>query len=120
MLQLMRCILEAKCDGGDNTAVDLLFQNRSIGDVLLRTDIDACVERRPSNFAAQVCRPTTVCKSSPPTFRRLAPAVQYFLSCPPPGWGAGGVPVPREGSDARTQVEGYISARHVADVLSRG
>lgn len=68
MLQLMRCILEARCDGGDATAADLLFQNRTDTDVLLRGDIDACVARRPESFTAQAC-------ISP---RSLVPRVLFF------------------------------------------
>lgn len=97
MLQLMRCILGARNEAGDRTAVDLLFQNRTLGDLLLRHDIDACVSSRPDSFAAQ-----------------------YFLSSPPPGWGTGGALVPHRRSSPQTQVEGYITAQHVADVLARG
>ena len=119
MLQLMRCILEARCDGGDATAVDLLFQNRTGADVLLRGDIDACVARRPDSFTAQACvsppPPVLLSVTHPPSLR-----VQYFLSRPPPGWGTQGSLISRPGSAAVTQVEGYISAAHVTDALVRG
>lgn len=84
MLQLMRCITESRSEGGDATAADLLFQNRSTADILLRGHIDACVSSRPDAFSVQVRESGDVLSIQPAltlfftlhaTYPRLPPAV---------------------------------------------